>query len=81
MKMGDGIPIRNCDLYVSNEPPIIWSLYGGDQLLENQAFYFFTRMKKLSPKTSRFTERLVLVRGRERMEPSLFLLVALLIRF
>ena len=50
----DDIPVKDCDLYSPHEPNLIWDLYGGDQLMAGQALYFFTQLKKASPKGSRF---------------------------
>ena len=39
-------------------PDLIWDLYGGDQLLVDQTLYFFTQLKKVSPKGSRFNRKI-----------------------
>ncbi|KAH9648689.1 NAC domain-containing protein [Citrus sinensis] len=55
---GDDIPVKDCDLYGPHEPNLIWDLYEGDQLMAGQALYFFTQLKKVSPKGSRFNRKI-----------------------
>lgn len=52
------IPVIDCDLYGSNEPSVIWEMYGGNRLLKGQDLYFFTRLKKLSPKAKNFYRKI-----------------------
>ncbi|KAK1558958.1 hypothetical protein Q3G72_008731 [Acer saccharum] len=49
--------VREGDLYGSQDPWDIWSLYGGDNLEDGQPLYFFTRLKKVSSKGSRISRR------------------------
>ncbi|TXG62827.1 hypothetical protein EZV62_009821 [Acer yangbiense] len=49
--------VREGDLYGSQDPRDIWSLYGGDNLEDGQPLYFFTRLKKVSSNGSRISRR------------------------
>lgn len=51
---GHDISVRDWNFYGRDDPNDSWKLYGGDQLLEGQAIHFFTKLKKASPKGSRF---------------------------
>lgn len=51
---GHDISVRDWNLYGRDDPNDSWKLYGGDQLLEGQALHFSTKLKKASPKGSRF---------------------------
>ncbi|KAK9178264.1 hypothetical protein WN943_027454 [Citrus x changshan-huyou] len=51
---GHDISVINWNFYGRDDPNDSWKLYGGDQLLEGQAIHFLTKLKKASPKGSRF---------------------------
>lgn len=57
-RVGDEILVKDCDRYGPQEFDFIQDLYGGDQLMAGQALYFFTQLKKASPKGSRFNRKI-----------------------
>ncbi|KAJ4721112.1 putative NAC domain-containing protein [Melia azedarach] len=64
-----GIPIpfvdyvvKECDIY-DDEPGKIWNSYGGNLLKDDEDLYFFTKLKKRTPKGSRIDRKVGLDGG------------------
>ncbi|KAJ4721108.1 putative NAC domain-containing protein [Melia azedarach] len=64
-----GIPIpfvdyvvKECDIY-GDEPGKIWNSYGGNLLKDDEDLYFFTKLKKKTPKGSRIDRKVGLDGG------------------
>ncbi|XP_020535488.2 NAC domain-containing protein 67 [Jatropha curcas] len=45
--------VPDCDLYGTEEPWMVWKRFGGDELGGLGDLYFFTKLKKTNPRSSR----------------------------